>query len=85
MLDRRMEGISDKTSICYILASLSAQQFPNYRKNVPRPRVSAGRGVRRDPLGEARDWKLRRNGGSTPSRLRAGVFEDLQIANRVGK
>jgi hypothetical protein len=40
-----------------------------------------GTGVRRDPLGEARDWTLRRYGGSTPGHLRAVVFEDLQIAN----
>jgi hypothetical protein len=45
------------------------------------PRVSAGRGYRGDPLGEARDWTLRRYGGSILSHLRAVVFEDLQIAN----
>ena len=45
------------------------------------PRVSAGRGVRRDPPGEARDCMLRRYGGSTLCHLRAVVFEDFQIAN----
>jgi hypothetical protein len=40
-----------------------------------------GTGVRRDPLGEARDCTLRRDGGSTLGHLRAVVTEDLQIVN----
>jgi hypothetical protein len=55
--------------------------FLTYRKNVPRAEGLRGTGVRRDPLGEARDCTLRRYGGGTLSYLRAVVFEDLQIAN----
>jgi hypothetical protein len=55
--------------------------FLTYRKNVPRPRVSARRGCRGDPLDEARDCTLRRYGRSFFSHLRAMILEDLQIAN----
>ena len=44
-------------------------------------RVSAGRGCRGDPPGEARDCTLRRYGRSFPGHLRAMLLEDFQIAN----
>src|SRR5882672_223184 len=53
--------------------------------NTRPPRASLGRGIRGGPLGEARERALRRYGRSVFSHLRAMVFEDLQIANRVGK
>jgi hypothetical protein len=40
--------------------------FPQPSQECPRSRVSAGRGVRGDPLDEARDCTLRRYGGMLP-------------------
>ena len=68
---RRAEGLDQD----------SDETFFPIAKTPPQPRVSAGRGVRRDPLGEARDHTLRRCGGSTLSHLRAMILEDFQIAN----
>ena len=55
--------------------------FPYLSQECPPAEGLRGTGVRRDPLGEARDGTFRRYGGSTLSHLRAVVFEDLQIAN----
>ncbi len=57
--------------------------FLSYRENISPPRVSAGRGCRRDPLGGARDWTLRRYGRSIFSHSQAMVLEYLQSSNRV--
>ena len=62
---------------CEFASSISAQ----LSQERPPAEGLRGTGVRGDPLGEARDCTLRRNGRSTFSHLRAVVFEDLQIAN----